>query len=106
MSTEPSFDASERGDYATALKEYRPLAVRGDLAAQNNLGVMYGKGEGVIQYNVQAHKWANLAAARLHGEERDKSVKNRDLAASKMTPADISRAQRLAREWTSDKRCP
>jgi len=73
----------------------------------NNLGLMYGKDEGVIQDNVQAHKWFNLAAAREKpGEVRDQRVKNRDLAAFKMTPADLSRAQRLAREWTPDKRCP
>ncbi len=32
-------------------------------------------------------------------EERDQAVKDRDLAASKMTPAQIAEAQRLAREW-------
>ena len=39
--------AYERGDYATALQEYHPLAKRGDARAQFKLGVMYAKGEGV-----------------------------------------------------------
>ncbi len=33
--------AHERGDYATALREFRPLAEQGDAAAQYNLGQMY-----------------------------------------------------------------
>ena len=32
--------AYERGDYATALEEWRPLAEQGDADAQFNLGVM------------------------------------------------------------------
>jgi len=33
--------AYEIGDYATALKEWKPLAEQGNLCAQYNLGVMY-----------------------------------------------------------------
>ena len=44
---------------------------------------------------VQAHKWFNLAATK---GDKD-AVKNRDNVAKKMTPADISKAQKLAREW-------
>ncbi len=33
--------AYHRGDYATALREFRPLAEQGDDAAQYNLGRMY-----------------------------------------------------------------
>ncbi len=32
-------------------------------------------------------------------EKRDQAVKDRDVVASKMTPAQIAEAQRLAREW-------
>ena len=42
-------DAAQRGDYATALKEFKPLAEQGDAIAQHNLGVMYGRGQGVTQ---------------------------------------------------------
>ena len=55
-------DASERGDYVTALKEWRPLAERGDANAQSNLGVMYEKGQGVPQDDKTAMKWDTLAA--------------------------------------------
>ncbi len=33
------------------------------------------------------------------GEDRDRAVKNRDFVAKRMTPAQISEAQKLAREW-------
>ena len=33
--------AYQRGDYATALTLWQPLAERGDARAQNNLGVIY-----------------------------------------------------------------
>ena len=34
-------DAYDRGDYATALREWTPLAEQGHAWAQYNLGVMY-----------------------------------------------------------------
>ena len=39
--------AYNRGDYATALRLWRPLAEQGDTKAQFNLGLMYKNGEGV-----------------------------------------------------------
>jgi hypothetical protein len=124
-------DAYNSGDYATALKEWRPMAEQGvaraqlnlgymydycegvpeddvlaarlyrlaaepGLAdAQNDLGVMYGAGEGVPKDYALAYIWWNLAAAQ--GEEY--AVKNRDIVARNMTPAQIAEAQRMAREW-------
>ncbi len=41
--------AYQRGDYATALREWRSLAKQGNAIAQNNLGFMYDKGHGVSQ---------------------------------------------------------
>ncbi len=49
--------AYERGDYATALRELRPLANQGDADAQHNLGLMYYKGQGVAQDQAVAVKW-------------------------------------------------
>jgi FOG: TPR repeat, SEL1 subfamily len=51
-----------RGDYATALRLFRPLADQGDAAAQYNLGVMYDNGQGVPQNDAEAVKWFRLAA--------------------------------------------
>ena len=54
--------AYERGDYETALREFRPLAEQGSAAAQNNLGLMYDNGEGVPQDYAEAAKWYRKAA--------------------------------------------
>ncbi len=87
--------AYQRGDYATALKFWRPLAEQGDTLAQSNLGVMYEFGLSVPQDIVQAHMWFDLAVE--HGNERARI--NRAIAASQMTPDQIAEAQRMAREW-------
>ncbi len=88
-------EAYDRGDYATALKEWRPLAEQGIARAQSNLGSMYEYGEGVPQDDVQARMWLNLAAVR--GLETARTL--RDRLAEKMTPPQLDEAQRLAREW-------
>ena len=87
-------------DYAKALQWWRKAAERGYAKAQSKLGFMYRNGQGVPQDYVQAHKWYNLVASRLPpGIDRDRAVKNRFIIAQKMTPAQISEAQKLAREW-------
>ena len=55
----------------------------------------HSEGQGVPQDYVLAHMWFSLAAA--HGDEE--AAQNRDLAAKRMTPADVSKAEHLAREW-------
>jgi len=59
-------DAYERGDYGTALKEFRPLADQGFAAAQHNLGIMYAQGHGVAQDYQKAVRWYRLAAVQGH----------------------------------------
>ncbi len=93
---EAGVEAYNRGDYATALKEWRPLAEQGDAVAQYFLAHMYENGQGVPQDDVQARMWLNLAAAQGNKTAR----KMRGILAQKMTPAQLADAQRLAREWT------
>ncbi|MDP2738149.1 MAG: tetratricopeptide repeat protein [Pseudorhodobacter sp.] len=68
MVTAQDFEAGkaayEAGDYATALREWRPLAEQGDAAAQALLGIMYDSGQGVPQDDAEAVKWYRLAAAQ------------------------------------------
>ena len=54
--------AYQSGDYATALREWTPLAKQGNVGAQYLLGVMYRKGQGVPQDYKSAVKWWRLAA--------------------------------------------
>jgi len=60
---------------------------------------MYGNGTGVIQDNVYAHMWWNIAAS---SGDKDAS-ENRDIVANRMTPSQIETAQRLARECVRKK---
>lgn len=89
-------------DYVEAMIWFRKAAEQNYAEAQFNVGVMYENGRGVPQDYVQAHQWFNLAAARFPASEtesRARVVKSRDRIASKMTPAQVAEAQRLAREW-------
>ena len=54
--------AAQSGDYATALRKWRPLAEQGNARAQTMLGVMYHNGKGVPQNYKTAVKWYTLAA--------------------------------------------
>ena len=56
--------AYEKGDYATALKEWQPLAEAGAPFASYNLGLMYAKGQGVKQDYAESAKWYLKAAAK------------------------------------------
>ena len=56
------FAAWSAGDYATALREWKPLAEQGDATAQFNLGAMYANGEGVPQDYKEAVRLYRLAA--------------------------------------------
>ena len=54
------------GDYATALREIKPLAEKGYDLAQLVLGMMYDSGKGVPQDYKAAAKWYRLAAEQGH----------------------------------------
>ena len=86
-------------DDKTAVKWYRLAAEQGNASAQYNLGVMYAYGMGVLKDYVYAHMWENIAAT--NGNKL--GAKLRDDFEKKMTPADISAAQKLARECVRKK---
>jgi len=60
--SEEGWAAFQRGDYETALKLWRPLAMQGNAFAQSNLGFMYDTGQGVPKDLGEAAKWYRLAA--------------------------------------------
>jgi len=63
-SFEDGLAAAKRGDFATALRLWRPLADKGHADAQTILGLLYYHGNGVAQDYVRAFMWWNVAAAR------------------------------------------
>jgi uncharacterized protein len=56
------FAAYERGDYATAFKEFLPLAEGGQASAQAAIGQMYLDGHGVEKDAAAAAHWLERAA--------------------------------------------
>lgn len=64
-------DAWSRGDYATAVKEWRQPAIDGDPDAQFNLGQAYKLGRGVPTDLKQAEDWYRKAAMQGHFQAED-----------------------------------
>jgi TPR repeat protein len=81
-------------DFKESVRWFRLAAQQGLASAQHDLGVMYSNGKGVLQDNTRAYMWYYIATVD-GGENR---IKNRDIAASKMTAQQIEQAQRMARE--------
>ena len=54
--------AASAGDFAAAMREWHPLALKGDAGAQFNLGLLYAQGRGVAQDDEQAAQWFRRAA--------------------------------------------
>lgn len=63
--------AWEAGDYARAVREWRPLAVAGDADAQFNLAQAYKLGRGVSVDLAQASVWFRRAADQGHLQAQD-----------------------------------
>ena len=83
-------------DDAEAARWYRLAAEQGHAEAQYALGLLiYYIGRGAPQDNTQALLWITLAASQ--GE--DNARRTLGLVEKQMTPADISEARRMAREW-------
>jgi TPR repeat protein len=59
-------DAWQKGDFAAAVAEWRPLADKGDSDAQYNLGQAYKLGRGVPQDIAIAESWYEKAAQQGH----------------------------------------
>lgn len=92
--------AYETGSFYTAFQEFQTSAKAGDAESQYMLARLYAEGKGTLQDYVEAHKWANLAAARGH----TKAGELRDRLAERMTQRQIAEAQTAAGEWKSSTR--
>jgi len=86
-------NAYNKGDYATAAKEWRPLADQGVAAAQFNLGLMYYDGHGVPLDFAQAADWFTKAA------EQDYAKAQYDLGAMYGVGKGVKRDYVQAYKW-------
>jgi|TARA_B110000908_G_C10201149_1_gene425394 TPR repeat protein len=84
-------------DDKEAVRWHRLAAKQGHAMAQYNLGGAYNTGRGVPEDTVVAYMWANLAGANGY----DATELKEDLE-SKMSPENISEAQKLIRQMMKD----
>lgn len=89
--------AFDKKDYGTAFRLYKPLAERGDHAAQSALGFMYFFGDGVQKNAVRAYAMFSLAAQGVGGIANVAET-NRKVVRKTMTPAEISLAETTVRQ--------
>jgi len=89
-------------DFGEAARWYRRAAEQGMADSQVNLGLMYYYGQDVSRDYVMAYMWLDLAASQYPASVRKRlndAIHYKDIVNSKMTPAQIAEAKRLAREW-------
>ncbi len=60
----------DRGDYDTALKEFRPLVEQGDAHAQYHMGILYERVQGIPRDYQEALRLYRLAAEQGHAQAR------------------------------------
>ncbi len=81
-------------DYRAAFKWFKKAAEQGRVEAQGIVSNMYEEGLGVRQDYTRAHMWGKIAAS--HGGNN--AVEYLRIVERKMSPADLLKAQKLARE--------
>lgn len=89
-------------DFKEAKQWFEKASNQGSAGALYNLGLIYAKGQGVPQSNTGAYLCFDLAAARLTGPDQVNAEKVRDLAASLLTPEELSKAQEAAEKWFAE----
>ena len=90
---EDGMAAYNRGDYMPAIRLFRSLAEQGNPKAQNVLGVMFRRGEGVPKNPARAHMWFSFAAKRGEAGAR---AELREVSRT-MTAQEISQADAMAK---------
>jgi uncharacterized protein len=93
-------------DYNQAFVWFRRAADQGDYLGETWLELMYKNGTGVPQDYVRAYLWANLAAQNKepadqpgHYTNAQISAMAKDFIETKMSPAQLAEARKLASTW-------
>ena len=90
---EDGMDAYDKGDYATALKLFQPLADQGDAGGETELGLMYNFGMGVPQDYAKAVTLFSKAA------DQGDAIAQQDLAEMYFFGNGVAQDYPLAAKW-------
>jgi len=88
-----AYAAYQQGDYASALRLFRPLAEQGNARAQTLLGLMYEDGQGVPKDFAQAAKWYQRAS------EQDFAMAQNNLGLMYLNGEGVPKDPALAAKW-------
>lgn len=88
-------ETSDLKDHTKAFECFLKAAELGSIDAQNRVGQMYERGDGVPRNYIYGYAWANIAA----GTGELSACECRDRLESKMTKSQISEAQRISSRW-------
>lgn len=89
--------AGVKQDHEKAAQWRQRAAEQGHAAAQSSLGLMYAIGEGVPEDFVYAYMWIDIGASGSGEAQRRLLTDLQDQIAQEMTPAQIAKAEELAR---------
>ena len=85
--------AYQRGDYATALREWLPVAEGGHATAQLYLGLMYERGHGVPVDLAEARRWYERAATTSgDAEEKQRAAAGKERIARALATSAVDAA--------------
>lgn len=90
---EEALRAAEAGDVQTAQRLWLIEAERGNVKAQRYLGVLYARGQGVVQNDQEAARWFHLAA-----EQRD-SIAQSNLGVLYARGQGVKQSDQEAAKW-------
>jgi TPR repeat protein len=91
-------DAFKRKDYKIAFEKWKPLAEQGHDDAQYKLGKLYREGLGVDLDYVEAYKWYYIVAKKGYGG----GYKYMKMIRREINPAQVSKAEKLAKAWMKE----
>lgn len=86
-------------DMAKAAQWFRKAADQGHPQSQHNLGVMYANGHGIPKSPVEAYVWMALGAQRAPANLKANYEKERDSAATRLSPAELETARNRVAQW-------
>ncbi len=91
-------DAFKQKDYKVAFDKWKPLAEEGHDDAQYKIGKLYREGLGVGVNYVEAYKWYYIVAKKGYGG----GAKYMKMLRREINPAQVSRAEKMARQWMKE----